>query len=325
MRQKIPLDEIGTSLPPEIELLICTASFESRCLSIATRMAPRIRQAIIIRSTEFISSSEKHFHALQTSLSNKGQEVRVSSISPTLTADVFSGAVISAMKKIHDGTVLLDITTFTHEHLLILIALIQKHDLSCKIILGYTGAAEYSTNTEEDQVWLSRGVGLVRSVLGYPGRMAPSKKLHLIILVGFEVERARALIEIMEPSKVSLGVGALGQSFSQHHYHRNERFLNRVQEFIYKQSQVRTEVETFTFSCIDPYETQVAVLQQLEKHHEFNTVISPMNTKISTVGVGLAALQTPHIQVVYATVAEYNEEGYSNPGNEVSIFDWSRI
>lgn len=201
-------------------------------------------------------------------------------------------------------------------------ALISSHDLCCAIFLGYTEAAEYSTNTDEDGIWLSRGVGHVRSVLGYPGRMAPSKKLHLIILVGFEVERARALIEIMEPSKISLGVGAQDRSFSEHHYTRNKRFQERLQEFINRQTRVQTEVDTFTFSCVNPYEARDAVLPQLDKHPEFNTVICPMNTKISTIGVGFAALKVPHLQIVYATVVEYNEEGYSTLGNEVSIFQW---
>ena len=227
------------------------------------------------------------------------------------------------MKKIGTGTVLLDITTFTHEHLLILMALIRNHALPCKILLGYTGAAEYSTNTDEESVWLSRGVGQVRSILGYPGYMAPSKRLHLIVLVGFEVERARTLIEIMEPTKLSLGIGAPENSISSHHYTRNERFRNRLQEFHVRQAQTQTEVDKFTFSCIDPDEARDAILLQAAKYTEFNTVVCPMNTKISTIGVGLAALQEPRLQVVYAAVAEYNEAGYSTPGEEVRVFPWS--
>jgi hypothetical protein len=226
------------------------------------------------------------------------------------------------MREIGTGTVLLDITTFTHEHLLILMALIRSHGLSCKIQIGYIGAAEYSTNTDEESVWLSRGVQQVRSILGYPGGMAPSKRLHLIILVGFEVERARALIEIMEPSRLSLGIGAAEKSISARHYIRNERFSNRLKEFLGTQAQIQTEVDTFTFSCVDADEVRGAILMQAAKYTEFNTVICPMNTKISTIGVGLAALQDPRLQVVYAVVAEYNEAGYSTPGEEVRIFSW---
>lgn len=322
MSPKLSLDAIGASLPSEIDLFICTASFESRCLSIATRVAARTRQAVIVRNSEFVASTEINFKTLQAFFSNRAHEALVSSMSPTVTADVFSSAVISRMREIGAGNVLLDITTFTHEHLLILLALIRSHGLPCKIQLGYTGAAEYSTNTDEESVWLSRGVGQVRSILGYPGSMAPSKRLHLIILVGFEVERARALIEIMEPSKLSLGIGAAEKSVSLRHYIRNERFSNRLQEFLGRQAQIQAEVDTFTFSCVDPDEARDAVLVQAAKYTEFNTAICPMNTKISTIGVGLAALQDPRLQVVYAVVAEYNEAGYATPGDEVRIFSW---
>ena len=322
MSTKVPIPTIGATLVDEIDLFICTASFESRCLSIAIRVATRTKQAVIVRNSEFVASTESHYKKLQILFLNHAQEALVSSMSPTLTADVFSNAVISRMKEIGTGNVLLDITTFTHEHLLILLALIRSHDLPCKIQLGYTGAAEYSTNTDEESVWLSRGVGPVRSVLGYPGSMAPSKRLHLIILVGFEVERARALIEIMEPSKLSLGIGAIEKSISPHHYTRNERFHNRLQEFLSRQTQVQTEVDSFTFSCVDPNEARDAILQQAAKYPMFNVVICPMNTKISTVGAGLAALEDPGLQVVYAVVAEYNEAGYSTPGEVVRIFSW---
>ena len=244
-------------------------------------------------------------------------------MSPTVTANVITSAVISRMKEIGTGTVLLDITTFTHEHLLILMALIRNHGLPCQVLLGYTGAAEYSTNTDEESVWLSRGVGQVRSILGYPGDMAPSRRLHLIVLVGFEVERARTLIEIMEPSKLSLGIGAQEKSISSRHYARNERFRNRLQEFQMRQLQTQTEVDKFTFSCVDPDEARDAILLQAAKYPEFNTAVCPMNTKISTIGVGLAALQDPRLQVAYAAVAEYNEAGYSTPGEEVRVFPWS--
>ncbi len=322
MSPKSSLDAIGTILPSQIDLFICTASFESRCLSIATRVAARTNQAVIVRNSEFVASTETNFKTLQTFFSNRTHELLISSMSPTVTADAFSSAVISRMREIGAGNVLVDITTFTHEHLLILMALIRSHGLHCKIQLGYTGAAEYSTNTDEESVWLSRGVGQVRSILGYPGGMAPSKRLHLIILVGFEVERARSLIEILEPSKLSLGIGAEEKSVSPQHYTRNERFRNRLQEFLSRQAQTQTDVDTFTFSCIDPHEARDAVILQAAKFPEFNTVICPMNTKVSTIGVGLAALQEPRLQVVYATVAEYNEAGYSTPGEDVRIFSW---
>lgn len=163
----------------------------------------------------------------------------------------------------------------------------------------------------------------VRSILGYPGSLAPSKRLHLIVLMGFESERARLLIEIMEPSRLSLGIGAAAHSVSQKHFARNERFFDRLRGFLDTQTQIQAEIETFVFSCIDPIEARDAVLRQAAKYPEFNTVICPMNTKISTIGAGLAGLGDQRLQLIYASPEEYNEEGYSTPSSDARIFSVS--
>ena len=45
-----------------------------------------------------------------------------------------------------------------------------------------------------------------------------------------------------------------------------------------------------------------------------------MNTKLSTLGAALAAVERPEIQLCYARAIEYNESGYSTPSNQVTIF-----
>ena len=47
-----------------------------------------------------------------------------------------------------------------------------------------------------------------------------------------------------------------------------------------------------------------------------NTVIAPMNNKISTVGAALAALKNPNIQISYAQADIYNVVGYSMPNDD---------
>lgn len=320
MSTKVALEALNRHLPSRLDIFVCSASFESRCVSIATQLANRAEKGVIIRTGEYISSSDKNFRTLKDLFVNDLVEALVSSSSATVTADALAAAVVAPMKALHSGNVFIDITTFTHEQLLILLALIKREALRCTVYCGYTGAAEYSINTDEADVWLSRGVRQLRSVLGYPGAMAPSKKLHLLVLVGFESERAQALIEKMEPSRLSLGIGNEAQSVSSDHYVRNERFFNRLRSFLATQTRVQAEVDIFSFSCIDPYEACAAVLDQAKKYPAFNTVICPMNTKISTVGSGLAALLAPELQLVYASAEDYNETGYSSASEEVRVF-----
>jgi hypothetical protein len=321
MINKERLDSIRRVLPERLDLFICSASFEQRCVSVAEKVSARVERALVIRIQEGKNASEANFRSLKLIFKRKLFEIKASRESPTLTANAFSAEIMPEVEKAMSGNVLIDITTFTHEHLLILLGLLRAKSLLTKITMVYTSASEYSFNTNEENVWLSRGVRQARSVLGYPGQFAPSKRLHLMILAGFESERAQTLIELMEPARLSLGIGSINNSISPAHHSRNEHFFSRLKNFVEHKKTMNTEVDTFEFSCVDPLAARDAILAQTEKYREFNTVISPMNTKVSTVGAGLAALDCERIQVVYALPAEYNESGYSTPGDSVTLFD----
>lgn len=324
MIRKEQLTDLSNVFDKRIDLFICSVSFESRCVSVAERIFQEVSHSIVIQNQEGAEASEANLRRLESIFDKKLTKVKVFRESPIATANAFIEGVISAIKsaaKDNIINVLIDITTFTHEQLLILIALIRAKTPPAKIEMAYTGAGEYSINTDDENIWLSRGVYQIRSVLGYPGKFAPSKRLHLMILVGHENERAQTLIEMMEPARVSLGVGHPDHSVSSKHYSRNKFFYDRLNEFVKHHERMDGEVEAFNFSCVNPFDARDAILSQVNKYSEFNTVLSPMNTKISTVGAALAALECERIQLAYASPAEYNRLGYSTPGDAVTLFD----
>jgi hypothetical protein len=210
---------------------------------------------------------------------------------------------------------LIDITTFTHESLLILLKLLQAHlDLGSNVQFAYSPAKEYAIGLEIKDKWLSKGIDEIRSVLGYPGLLLPSRKVHLIILVGFESERAARLIDEYEPAVVSLGFGKADESITVNHHEANVAF-HKILSMKY------TNVMDFSFSCIDPYETKTAIEAQIAKKADHNVVIAAMNTKISTIGAALVALQNESIQLCYAHANQYNIESYSSPSEDCYIFE----
>jgi hypothetical protein len=239
---------------------------------------------------------------------------------PTITADAFQ-ASLAHIRSAPDGLIFVDITTFTHEQLLIFIRVLSEAKIDRKFIFGYTGAEQYSINTDPENVWLSKGVSQIRSILGFPGKFLPSKKLHLIVLVGFEHERAKAVIEQFEPTVLTLGVGENTQSVSAEHYATNQKFFDEVKRFVDVKTSIYSAIETFQFSGVDPVLTRDAVLAQVDRVPFCNTVICPMNTKISTLGVGLAAIQNKSLQVCYSRAITYNESGYSTPSQQVTLFE----
>lgn len=97
--------------------------------------------------------------------------------------------------------IVIDITAFTREILLILLRIITIPFVSDKadITLVYMPAKCYQKD------WLTKGVRDIRPVLGYSGLLSPSKKSLLVILTGFEEERIHTIINAFEPSNILLG------------------------------------------------------------------------------------------------------------------------
>jgi hypothetical protein len=321
MTHKIPLQEISKLIPEGIAVYIGMASFETRCHSILEVLNPSPSNSLIFKNENSSALTSTNLAKMIELTAGKNTVINLNLDSSIALVDAFVSALSSAKLGDLSGTVFVDTTTFTHELLLILLRVLDQLRPKCRILMGYTGAENYSTNTTVEQVWLSRGVSQIRSVVGYPGIFAPSKNLHLILMVGFEYERAAIMIERMEPAKLSLGVGERGESVSAEHCDTNERFYQELTKFLERTQLTFSEVETFKFSCVDPFKAKNTVLEQVRKNLNLNAVVSPMNTKISTIGVGLAALEEPRIQIAYARATEYNELGYSVPSTQATIFE----
>jgi hypothetical protein len=189
-----------------------------------------------------------------------------------------------------------------------------------RIDLIYVSASDYSIRDKKEDKWLSKGVAAVRSILGYSGDLFPSRKMHLMILVGFECQRASALIEILEPSQISLGHGMPSTATDVKHVAAQEFFYEMIKRTV----ATRGNVDKFEFSCNNPIETRDAILTQSNKYYDYNNVVAPMNTKLSTVGSGLAAFASNEIQLCYAQAEQYNYEGYSSPGTNCYVFELSK-
>jgi len=214
-------------------------------------------------------------------------------------------------------TILLDITTFTHEALLILLKLLTVYCPSTKITCIYVGAKEYSVGDDISKKWLSKGIDEIRSVLGYPGVFLPSQKNHLFVIVGYEYERAVSMINMIEPNVLSLGYGKSENATVEKDREANSKYLELVKEM----SAFYQEINTFEVSCNDPYKVSENLEGQIKKISDKNIIIVPMNNKISTIGVGLLALRNEKIQICYGPAMTYNMLNYSMPGSKCYLFE----
>jgi hypothetical protein len=311
---KVPLSSLPAHITGLVDIFICSASFESRCRSVSDFVEPPIVQHVLVCVNEnfpdIVSSNGEY---LLSRYAGKSAMVLLSTENPLQTADSLQEAVGATLDE-PPQTYLVDITTFTHEALLILLKVLQlRLKMADSVTFVYATAAEYSVGDKDEDKWLSKGIGEVRSVLGYPGRILPTRKSHLVIMAGFESERADRLIEEYEPNRISLGLGDPTSSISPDHYSVNRAIHAKIRAKY-------TDVMNFTFSCLDPIVTKSAVKAHIQLLPDHNVLIAPMNTKISTIGVALLAFEDNSVQLCYATAHQYNERNYSRPGDDCYLF-----
>jgi hypothetical protein len=319
---KIPLENIGKHFVSSDYILMVGLGFDSRCLTTLNHF-PREKAVHIIgiSNVGWNASNEKNITEFKKLAGTNGIVIGDNATSVMEVSDRLIEFIRPLIEN-HKNSLVIDITSLSHELLVVMLGILHSLQIMKTVTLLYVGASEYSFNAPGEAVWLSRGVRSIRSILGFPGTMLPSKKLHLVILAGFEVERASEVIIRYEPASMSIGLGEREQSVSEAHHVKNKLFFDRLNQFVKEQDVYNEEIHHFEFSCVDPLLTKSQLLSHIDSLKTLgdkNIVICPLNTKLSTVGVVLAAIEHPEIQICYAEPEEYNTEGYSKPGTEVTI------
>jgi hypothetical protein len=313
MRRK-PLATLNDTIGESIDLLVCSASYESRCKSVATSIdSAKIGRVLIAQNINHAQFFVENADYLKDLFGAKCSFVDLNTNYPVFGADNLN-AILENVLSGRPRSVLVDITTFTHEALLILVQLMllrARHDDRIQFV--YVGAEEYSIGLPLEEKWLSKGTKEIRSVLGYPGIVLPSRKIHLIVLVGFETERARSLIDAYEPSLLSLGYSPESASITKTNFVANEYFHSKATE-LYPRSQ------TFIFPANDILGTKAVLEERIGGSPGYNVVVAPMNTKLSAIGSALVAIENEAVQVCYAQAELYNYSGYSSPSEWCYLF-----
>ena len=319
--KKFKAEVVASQLTSPINMFIGCASYEIRCRTLASHVDPTSVQLALIGSyTEVASLVLDNKRYLEERFGDRSVLLEFSTKYPLTTANNLDAALRES--SITNRTCLIDISTFTHESLLILFKLLVIYKkVNDKIFIAYTNAAEYNPGVPDEKKWLSYGVREVRTVLGYPGEIVPSKESHLIILVGYEHERASELIRAFEPDVLSLGHGKSGTQTAVQHHQTNQHFFGLVRQAV----ATHPGVNTFEFSCNDPIATKLSILEQIARYPGRNHIIAPMNTKLSTIGAGLVAIEDSKIQICYAEPLQYNYRNYSSPGEDCYLLEFEEL
>jgi hypothetical protein len=286
------------------------ASFETRSITI-----PKSLDVIKPDSVSFASKD-------RSVLAQKNVDILKDAHEAVQVCDLDTGDAIKSADEIFsvvsaaaalDGleNTLIDVSSFRREELLVLLAVLRslrKYPApSCE--LAYVTASKMADD------WLSRNVIAHRSVVGYAGEIYPSRKTRLAIMMGFESERAKSIVENYEPFEIIVGMSPLAESINPSLHERNKSFFEDLRR------QFASNCTTFEFSARDPIKTAMDLESALPLDNKSNLILAPIHTKLSTIGAGIFALKHREIQICYAEVDEYNEENYSSVGEDVYVFD----
>lgn len=295
-------------LPDSIDYLLVCASFEERCLSTYDWLKPnRISKTGVFYFTQFLNSTAEHIEKLKTKFN--ADIYPLDYTAPITSADAMMKFLEEIEHASNKPNIVIDISTFTRESLLIVLKyLLLNEPKFSDIYLFY----RFATVSE----YLSDGVAAIRSVLGYIGDVSVEKPTHLVLLSGFEYERAKEIIDTLEPDFISIGYGGKDKSITQELHSLNVDFTNKLIAYYSDEN-----VAIFEHSLRDPGEVKEVILSLVKEKPEYNTVIAPLNNKISTVGAALAAAQNDAIQLIYAQMEEYNETGYSRGEDDCLIYN----
>lgn len=297
--------------PDPIDVFVCCAGYEERSLSIPRNLGESdVEHPVIFVNRDYLHLpvAKQHLDELRSVFPDRQCTYELDTGEPIFTADRIVEALSPVLDCEKKRRIVVDITSFTRESMLILLRyLFSRRQESKSIEFLYANAGEYSVGDSVENKWLSRGHKEVRSVIGYSGVLVPSKQTHLIVLVGFEDERALTLVHECEPAKISLGIADESDWATAPHQDTNVDRLTRIKNMV-------GMVEEFTFSGYDARSTKLSIQSIIERSQSFNTIIAPMNTKISTIGAAMVALENEIVQVCYSQADKYNISGYSRPG-----------
>ncbi|MFP8894602.1 hypothetical protein [Chryseobacterium sp. EZn1] len=299
-----------------IDLFICSSGFETRSKSFPLALdVDRVKNGFIFHIDENYTVSYENLKELENRMPYL-KTIQHPKNNPLETYDIILEKLTGFYKdqNPHEKlNIIIDITTFTREVLLILLkALNNEWYLNrSNIQLVYTPAENYPCE------WLTRGVRYIRSIFGYSGMILPSKKLMLVILNGFENERTEEIINSFEPNAILLGRPSYEESINEQLSNRGKANFDEI-----KQKYQSNIIGEFEFSCVE-IEKTIKVVENLINTHgeEYNIILSPLNNKISTIAVAFVALKNENIQICYASANQYNINEYSTPSDYFLFFD----
>jgi hypothetical protein len=318
----VQLNQVKDELDKKSVFISCI-SYEERSMSVFSMLTPDdFEKTYVFYSKQFFDFGvRERVEHIKLIYGESYNQIEYMLDDPIEIARSISKMIANVVKS-ESKKLVVDATTFTHEMILMITKVVHEYRSNFESIkFLYVSADDYSVGDKLKDKWLSKGCKDVRNVLGYPGKLRPTVKTCLILLAGFEHERATKLIELLEPERIELGNGI--ESTSDNHIPSIIHFRNEFEKLFHSLSGRGNS--RFDFSCKDILSTANSIMDIVKKHPDENIIIVPLNTKLSTIAAAFVAIMNPNIQVAYAIAEAYNTTNYSTPGDHVTVINMKQL
>ena len=290
----------------QTEVFIGCASFEDRCLGALSLLSStyRFAHSYLCIYDDFSETRQSNVKTMTESLQQHGplSTVDVSEENPSRSIGELLAQVRSLASK-SDARVTLDISTFTKRHLLLLLHALDDAGLWESLRLLYTEPKDYVVD-----MYLPMSVGIkeVAPIPGFTNLKPPDKPVLLVIMLGYEGDRAMALFQAIEPNETVLLVPK--PAYRREWEGRTED-LNRQLVSLLGQDAIAYA------DARNPLQVKNALAKVLGTRYPTNDwtcLVSPLGTKPQTVGLYSFWRENPDsCAIVYAQPLRHNERYYS--------------
>lgn len=285
---------INDQLKTKYDLLIISAGFEDRTLGSIQKIQGRTIIENVIMNV---------FHSEEPELDQKNKENMIKM--KKVLSQIVKGDIIVVenepdnMKRFNETlsayvkdskNILIDITSFTRLFLYTVLNTSLNYTASADIL--YSEPQEYTMN-------FARGLEKIIILPNYPGVPDQSKKILMIMFLGWESRRAESVIEEFDPDLLI--------TFHESSEDRQRDIWNQV---TMKQSKKLSErSENYSVSALNPKET----LQKLEKIHEkysdnYDICLVNIGPKSQCLAIAEFSQKHDEVQVLYPKPYKWTQE-----------------
>ena len=298
---KIPLAR--TRLPDNSLLILCSSQ-EDRCLGIIQATQDWSPRSSLLFRYDPMSTRGEDNHATLSSHLGQRTSVAEARLDHIVSRGPTAAPIAKALRQHGKNPLVLDISVMSKRYLFVLLRWLDDHGYWDRLWILYSEPEVYGT---EGHIPLSFGVASVTHLPGFTSVSNPSRRLHAVLFLGYEGDRALATYEFLQPTKTTVVVPdpPFRPSWSGRTEVQNRNLLATIDSG-------SSLVKTDALDPVSTYQALCKIFGEVTSRSDYSRALCPLGTKPQVVGSYMylrECLDPP--AVMYSWVLRHNDHYYS--------------